>query len=106
MPYKDPEKRRACWARHQATHREAASARQVRYMHRRRNHLAGLRAAGCVDCGAAAVDFHHRDPSTKLFNIGDGTSRAWQKLLAELAKCDPVCESCHTERHRQLAAVG
>ena len=55
--------------------------------------------AGCIECGfdrhPAALQFDHRDPATKLFKIADGLSRNWEKVLAEIAKCDVRCANCH-----------
>jgi hypothetical protein len=46
------------------------------------------------------MDFDHRNPSTKSFNLGG--SRAMLKsrpaLLEEIAKCDIVCANCHRKR--------
>jgi hypothetical protein len=63
-------------------------------------------AQGCQICGyrksAHALQYHHRDPSTKSF----GRHRSFasfargvgeQKLQAELAKCDVLCANCHAE---------
>ena len=56
----------------------------------------------CVDCGysgsAVALEFHHRDPSTKSFSIGTA-SVSRERLWAEAAKCDLVCANCHRTRH-------
>lgn len=53
----------------------------------------------CVSCGyyfpPAAMDFHHRDPTTKLFHIGRNSSRPLPVLLAEIRKCDVICSNCH-----------
>jgi hypothetical protein len=66
-----------------------------------------IKAAPCTDCGgcfpAVCMEFDHRDPSTKLFTISFGSTRTWEKLVAEIAKCDVVCANCHalrTERQR------
>jgi len=65
----------------------------------------------CCDCGLLCVvdnwfvfDWDHRDPSQKLFTIGDKKhSVSTEKLLAEIAKCDLVCANCHRYRtHGQL----
>lgn len=65
-----------------------------------------LKGTVCWSCGGEFVNssdlhFHHRDPSTKSFTIGDemGRSRNWEKLEAEIAKCDVLCIPCHRERH-------
>jgi len=60
----------------------------------------------CVDCGyagyAGALDFHHRDPSSKEFALSafHGTL---VDFSAEAAKCDLLCAICHRLRH--LAAL-
>lgn len=56
----------------------------------------------CVLCGydrcAAALQFHHRDPTTKRFAIsGRGLARAIATLREEAAKCVLLCANCHVE---------
>ncbi len=58
----------------------------------------------CLDCKKSFVphqyDFHHRDPSTKLFVLGGaGFNRKWKTVLEELEKCDMLCCYCHRNRH-------
>lgn len=59
-------------------------------------------AQGCVDCGynahPAALDFDHRDPSSKLFGLSSGGKFGWDKVMAEIAKCDIRCSNCHRIR--------
>ena len=60
----------------------------------------------CVDCGLVAppflYEFDHRIPAEKEFRIGDGSSRSFERQLAESLKCDLVCPNCHRWRtHRQ-----
>lgn len=78
-----------------------------------REWLAALKmASGCVDCGYAdspvALDFDHRDPATKSFQISGNSTRSYAALEAEIAKCDVVCANCHrirTESHRASGAI-
>jgi hypothetical protein len=56
----------------------------------------------CIICGynncKRALQFHHLDPSTKLFTIGkDLGSKSWEKMKAELDKCILLCSNCHAE---------
>jgi len=56
----------------------------------------------CVLCGfgqhPAALQFHHLDPSTKSFEIGEGgLTRGIEKSRAETAKCVLLCSNCHAE---------
>ena len=55
----------------------------------------------CERCGYAkcfrALTFHHRDPKTKLFGLSISSTRSWEKIRAELDKCDLLCANCHAE---------
>jgi len=65
---------------------------------RKRGHLTTLkRERGCIDCGRTdgRLDFDHRDGEVKLFNPTHGTHYSWQRMLAEIAKCDVRCAHCH-----------
>ena len=73
----------------------AKSARRRRFLF-----LNGLKKS-CQICGEndlRCLDFHHRDPSTKLFAPGTGT-RSMDKLLEEVGKCDVLCANCHRKLH-------
>lgn len=55
----------------------------------------------CVKCGedrTYVIEFHHIDPSTKLFNIAKST-RNNNSLLEESKKCVCLCANCHKEFH-------
>ncbi len=68
--------------------------------------LRDLRRVPCTDCGRQLkphqMDFDHRDPSTKSFNVMTGRAMlmSTQRVLAEVAKCDIVCVNCHRLRTR------
>lgn len=57
-------------------------------------------AQGCMRCGynedGSKLHFHHRDSSTKLFNIGKGVAFSPIRLQEEIDKCDLLCISCHS----------
>jgi predicted HNH restriction endonuclease len=66
-------------------------------------HLGGK----CMKCGykkySEVLEFHHRDPSKKLFGIGQkGLTRSWERIKAEAEKCDLLCANCHRELHAEL----
>lgn len=94
MPYKDK--------------KEQARA-QARYRLKLREVVDEARLVGCADCGEKdqiVLQFHHRDPSTKVTNIGQAHGRmAMPKLLEELAKCDVVCANCHLRRHNTVTII-
>lgn len=63
----------------------------------------------CRVCGyrkcMSALEFHHIDPSTKVFEVGKFILKVWWKdehlvwnqLIAELKKCALLCANCHRE---------
>lgn len=63
-----------------------------------------LLGGACQHCGwdkhPAALQFHHRDPSQKIFNV---TTRQitspkkvpWEMVVDEIQKCDLLCANCH-----------
>lgn len=60
-----------------------------------------LSCSRCPESDPACLDFHHRDPSEKLFEITAGMfSRSRAKVLNEIAKCDVLCANCHRKLHR------
>lgn len=58
----------------------------------------------CRCCGydksLAALDFHHRDPRQKDFEISSKMS--WESIEPELRKCVLLCRNCHAETHAGL----
>lgn len=63
---------------------------------------------GCAICGymkcAAALDFHHKDPSKKEYNLGYliGTGQSFAKINREIGKCELLCKNCHAEVHEEI----
>jgi hypothetical protein len=65
-----------------------------------------LRRGACMDCGLVidertivCIDFDHRDPQIKSFQISDMIGRVkCSVLIEEMAKCDAVCRNCHALR--------
>lgn len=51
----------------------------------------------CEWCGGVhQLEFHHRDPSTKEFNVAQYFGRiSWERIQVELEKCDVLCRECH-----------
>lgn len=71
-----------------------------RYNKRRQlaiEHLGGK----CICCGSDEdLDFHHKDPSTKLFTIAKASSFGEERFWKEVAKCELLCRDCHTAHHK------
>lgn len=67
----------------------------------------------CQRCGfthPGALQFHHRDPSQKLFNISSKTLTSpkkypWDLVAAEIKKCDLLCANCHFIEHNKWEEV-
>jgi hypothetical protein len=62
-----------------------------------------LRDRPCADCSQrfppCAMDFDHRDPTSKRSAVTRMIGRAGtQRILDEAAKCDIVCANCHRLR--------
>jgi hypothetical protein len=86
VPYKDPTK-----ARQQI---ERIRERNAAFIQRHRD-------KPCARCKKRypliCMDFHHRDPSRKLFSINTkgAATRGLTSIAAEIAKCDVLCSNCH-----------
>ena len=67
------------------------------------------RGGRCADCGysgsTSALEFHHRDPSSKHFAISSA-SASTARVRTEAAKCDLVCANCHRARHAAARSAG
>jgi predicted HNH restriction endonuclease len=59
----------------------------------------------CSVCGYkknyAALEFHHKDPSTKKFNLDSRSlsNRKESRIEKEAKKCILICSNCHRELH-------
>jgi hypothetical protein len=100
-----------------ARNRDAEIARVRRRQAATLAFLRDLRRVPCADCGAVLephqMDFDHRDPRIKSFQITDGRAMLMsrERLRGEVEKCDIVCANCHRVRTwiahtKKLASVG
>ena len=74
----------------------------VRHRRRMKELLVAEAGGCCALCGyrrfAGALEFHHRDPVGKRFQLsGVGLTRALGEVRAEAAKCVLLCSNCHAE---------
>jgi hypothetical protein len=60
-----------------------------------------LRCARCPETHPSCLDFHHRNPKTKLFKVGGAAPSGMprEKVMAEIAKCVVLCANCHRKEH-------
>jgi hypothetical protein len=98
------------WGRNKRWHKKHPETIREgkRRFHRRRKVKAILYLGGeCWFCGlkydgenAAAFEFHHRNPKTKKYNLGQKMhNRTWESVLPELGKCSLTCANCHHIHH-------
>lgn len=105
---------RPCRADYKHEHYVANRERYVEQARRRKQALIEERTAWlleffaenpCVVCGEddpVVLEFDHRE--IKDFDIGQALSyRAWDAILAEIAKCDVLCANCHRRRTARRA---
>ncbi len=61
----------------------------------------------CVTCGTReGLELDHIDPATKSFTIGSMWSCSWGKFVAEVAKCQLLCEAHHISKTVKEARAG
>ena len=61
----------------------------------------------CMDCcnpNPLVLQFDHRDPKEKKYNITDMMTCGYgvKTLESEIEKCDIVCANCHTIRTQKM----
>lgn len=103
MPYKNPEMRRAALRKHYESHKQYYLDRNAKRVAEFYRIVHEAKDKPCMDCGVRyppyVMDFDHRDPGTKKFNIALVNKISSVKaLIEEIAKCDVVCSNCHRER--------
>ncbi len=66
--------------------------------------LAGGKCAKCgYDKYSEVLEFHHKDPLKKDFNISSkGHCLSWERVSEEVNKCILLCANCHREIHVEL----
>lgn len=102
--YEDPKQFKREWNHRNRPARATAKTDRFR---RLKAKLLAMFGGACVDCAlayngknACVFHFHHRDPSTKTFALGNQLcNKAWQAIVAEARKCDLLCANCHELRH-------
>lgn len=49
------------------------------------------------------LDWHHKNPSEKKFNISKKriTPSNWKEIIEEIEKCSLLCPICHRKKHNQ-----
>jgi hypothetical protein len=85
-------------------HKADEYAAQKRHRVRIRTKLFELLSEkACVDCGEndpIVLEFDHVEPKTKVRGVARMLSGhwAWEKVLAEINKCEVRCANCHRRK--------
>lgn len=85
--------------------REKRNAYERAYQHQRyrerRQWALQYLGGRCAHCGATEnLEIDHIDPSEKLFGLGKGWKMTFERLAAELDKCQLLCHGCHVKKCR------
>lgn len=63
--------------------------------------LVNMLGGKCQICGYCrcqeALQFHHVDPSAKMFCISHNPCKAWARVVKEASQCVLLCANCHAE---------
>ena len=93
-------------------HPEVRAARMDAYARARRDQVAlqvfeYLREHPCADCGEddpVVLEFDHlRDKAGNISQMAQRKMR-WERIEAEIAKCEVVCANCHRRRTAERGA--
>jgi hypothetical protein len=66
-----------------------------------------LQSHPCIDCGEAdpvVLEFDHRDGTEKIRAVASliTDNCGWEKIAAEIEKCDVRCANCHRRRTAEV----
>ncbi len=118
MPWKDKsryksEAYREYMRNYQRSWHQRNKARRIAKIYERKEQLwefySQLKATSeCAQCGEnhpATLQFHHRDPQKKEFNLGKAVSDGYSidRIKKEVAKCTVLCANCHAKEHYEWA---
>ena len=94
---------RAAWnrwyARNKATERARRQERRAVTRQYVENYKVKYGCSRCDEKHPACLDFHHRDPATKSFNISIHGRKTLRVVKQEILKCDLLCANCHRKLH-------
>jgi hypothetical protein len=107
---KSDEEKRAYQRAHYHANKEMWRRKRMRYEAKNRALVLAAKAKPCTDCGGRwhplVMEFDHLPGAKKVANLGDLRVRKCGRdtILAEIAKCEVVCPTCH--RIRTLRRAG
>lgn len=104
------EEKRAYQRAHYHANKEMWRRKRMKYERKNRALILAAKDKPCTDCGGRwhplVMEFDHLPGTEKLGNLGDLYLRkvGLKTILAEIAKCEVVCPTCH--RLRTLRRLG
>lgn len=105
MPYKDETKQKQAQHESYLRNKEKIGRYSAGDKLEKRLRVNALKEASpCSDCKifypCYVMDYDHRNPADKLIGVAGLVSRGnkWERIEAEIAKCDLVCANCHRIR--------
>jgi hypothetical protein len=93
---------RSYYQKHKVKRQVAAYERKYRLYEYLQRIKAQARCKYCGENHPAVLQFHHRDPQEKEFNVSAfiyHQKGGLKRLEAEIAKCDILCANCHLKHH-------
>lgn len=100
---------RAASKRHYARNKAAVIANNVANSKARRDafqeYKATLQCLICPENDPSCLDFHHKDPNEKDFQVSQIADVSKERFLAEIAKCAVLCANCHRKLHAGLFSL-
>jgi hypothetical protein len=95
--------RATTWYQDNTEHAKSYQAQRRRISKKRAADLLGGVCERCEFDHLAALDFHHKDPSQKLFRLSEAIVRTkqytWEQIVQEVEKCELLCKNCHAIEH-------
>src|SRR5256885_10847461 len=99
-------------ARNYLKNRERERARIYEYIKGRRAEVGQriidyLREHPCVDCGErdiVVLEFDHIGDKIADVSVYAGSGRTWERVKAEIEKCEVRCANCHRRKTRERSA--
>ena len=88
--------------------KEQRAAKQRAKRYERNLMLFNYKGAGCSHCGLSEpdhleiYDYHHVDPTTKLYGVAYILNGSLERLMTEVDKCLLLCAHCHRKEHTRL----
>jgi hypothetical protein len=118
MPWKDKSKYRSEAYReymrnYQRDWHQRNKTQRIAKVHERKEQLRvfynqlkeNLECAQCRESHPATLQFHHRDPQAKDFNLSEAVRKGYsaERIKREIAKCAVLCANCHAKLHYEWA---